>query len=234
MGSFIFFSPRKLCWWLVVGGWLLVVTGDYQPLTTNHQPPFSIQSNAIGVIAQLRSVGDDHLVAGLQTAADFNLRHGGLPQLHGHGRSVDVVRLHPEEFDLAVFLAERRSLHLEDVRQPEQLDGAVNAKAGNRVFRQCAYELDCDFDRALYRRRIFAGDDSRNFYAAQVNHRLLSLLNVPGLRLGDLDLGLEPRRVGDARERLADGHRLSDLDQQFLQDSIKACLDVQIGSLLLA
>ena len=49
--------------------------------------------------------------------------------------------LHPEKFDLAVFLAEGGALHLEDVRQPGQLDSAVHVQAGNSVFRQITDEL---------------------------------------------------------------------------------------------
>jgi len=38
----------------------------------------SIQSNAIGVIVQLRSARDNHSVAGFQTAANFNLHRASL------------------------------------------------------------------------------------------------------------------------------------------------------------
>src|SRR5262249_38126416 len=70
----------------------------------------SIQSNAIRVIAKLRSVGDDHFVANLQPATNFDLSHGSATQLHCHGDGMLVVRLHPEQLDLAVLLAKGRAL----------------------------------------------------------------------------------------------------------------------------
>ena len=61
-------------------------------------------------------------------------------------------------------------------------------------------ELDVDGDRALLRRRVDADDLALDDAVARVDLRALADGEVPRLRFRDAQFGLQPGRIGDARE----------------------------------
>ena len=63
---------------------------------------------------------------------------------------------------------------------------------------------------------------------ARVDFGLLAELDVLGLRLGDLDLRLQPARVGDAREVRARRDLLADFHRHQLQHAVEAGAHLQL------
>src|SRR5215475_12989929 len=67
-------------------------------------------------------VGEDDPLAGFETLDDLNRRNRALPELHFHADGLVAVPVHAEDGNLALFLAERRPPHVNDVGEPVELD----------------------------------------------------------------------------------------------------------------
>ena len=138
------------------------------------------------------------LVALLQPGFHLHRVHGGLADRDGRAGAGDAVGVHLEQADDALLLAVGRPPDEQDVVEPLELDRAVHAQVGPGAFRQLAGERHVDRHRAVLHGRVdprhAAGDDA----IARVDRRRLSDHDVLGLRLGDLQLGLQMALVGDA------------------------------------
>ena len=103
-------------------------------------------------------VGEDHLIAGLETADDFDRVDRTAAKFHRRagrfGRSGDEF----ENPDGVILLAEGRAADVNDVVETLELDRAVNAEIRARAFRQFAVESDIDSDRSLLDRGIDPDD----------------------------------------------------------------------------
>ena len=80
----------------------------------------------------------------------------------------------------------------------------------------------------LLHRRIDARDAPFDDAVARVDFRLLTELDVLGLRFRDLDFRLQPARVRDAGEVRARGDLLADFDRHQLQHAVEAGADFQL------
>jgi hypothetical protein len=98
------------------------------------------QPNAFELIPG-RHVGEHDLIALRQAAKDLNRVHRAAAQLDLRaGRFAGGVEL--EEAHRALFLAERRAPHKQDVIQALEFNRAVDAEVGPRTARQLALERD--------------------------------------------------------------------------------------------
>src|SRR5215208_935734 len=86
---------------------------------------FSVQAKAFLIVPR-RGVGKDNLIAGIQTADDLHRVDRALAELHRDPHRLRAVAGQLEDFHLAVRLAVGRASHVEDVRQPLDLDRAVD------------------------------------------------------------------------------------------------------------
>src|SRR5438477_5461395 len=148
--------------------------------------PTLFQPDAI-VCVVCRHIGQDHLIADLESLQHFDRVDRAPAKLHLHALGVHAVGGHLEEADDALILAEGGPAHEEDVVQPLELDRAVDAQIRHRTARQVADERDVDGPRAILHRRIDAGDAPLHDAVARVDFRLLPELNVLRLRFRDLD-----------------------------------------------
>src|SRR5215831_12663248 len=177
-------------------------------------------------------IRENHLIAGVQPRADFDDVDRRGAELHLHARCT-TVRLYFEQADRALFLPERRPTDEQHVVEPLEFDGAVHAQVRTRAFRQRFRHRHVDGDRAVLHRRIDANDFARDDADARVDGRGLSWQDVFRLRLGDFELGLEPRWIGDARQVRTGCDLLSDVHRHQLQHPGKAGVNVEIVHLLL-
>ena len=115
-------------------------------------------------------------------------------------RTASPLGVKLEDADGRAVLGEGRAADVEDVVEPLELDRAVDAQVGARAFRQRAIEGDVDRDGALLDRGIDAGDVAGDDAVAGVDRGRLVDLNIFRLRLRDLDLRFQFRRIGDAGE----------------------------------
>ena len=137
-----------------------------------------------------------------------------------------------EERDGALFLAERRPADEDHVVELLEPDGAVDAQVGPRAGRQRAFEDDVDADRSVGRGGIDARDLALDDAVARVDFGDLADPDVLGLRFRDPQLGLEDRRVGDARQVGAGLHTAAPhFDRHHLQHAVHARLHLQIVEL---
>src|SRR4051812_33799788 len=106
---------------------------------------------------ELRHVGQNDLVAGLESFEDLDGVHRGASELHLGGERL-AARLHLEDRDGAVLLAERRASDEDDVVELLELDGAVDAQVRTRSRRQVAVHDHVDADRPARRGGVDAWD----------------------------------------------------------------------------
>src|SRR5262249_46652754 len=137
------------------------------------------------------------------------------------------VLFHFEQAHGRVRLTERRTLHVEHVRQMLELDGAFHGEIRPRARRQLALEANIDAHRALRGRGIDARDLAGDDAVARVDLGRLANREILGLRFGNADFGFEALRVGHFREQLPDGDRLAGLERRFLQHAGDARANVQ-------
>ena len=162
-------------------------------------------------------VGKNDLVAGLETAQDFDRVDGAAAEFHRRANRFGAARDEFENADGAVLLAERGPADIDDIIEPLELDRSVDAQVGTRAFRQFAIDRDIDRDGPLLDRGIDADDVAFDDAVAGIDRGLLVDLNVFRLRLRDLDLRFQFRRIGDASEIVARLDALADFHRQLLQ-----------------
>src|SRR5690606_1191229 len=107
------------------------------------------------------------------------------------------------EPDGRVRLAVDRPADVEDIFQQFELDRAIDAQVGPRTAGQGTLEFYIHGHGAVQYRWIDAGHHALDQAVARVDDRLLADLHIAGLGFGDLDLGLELRRLHDLGERRA-------------------------------
>src|SRR5947199_9469 len=99
-------------------------------------PSKRMRESVVAISIQLHSVmsipgghiGEDYLVADVQSLGHFHRAHRRPAEFDGHadGRSAALDDL--EQADGAIGLALDGTSHVEDIRQPFELDGAVDAE----------------------------------------------------------------------------------------------------------
>src|SRR4051812_20346227 len=110
--------------------------------------PLLLQSNpVVGVVG--RHVGQDHLIADLESGQDLDGVHRTLSELDLDALGVHAISFDLEQADDALVLTERRPAHVGDVVEPFELDRAVDAQVGDGALRQVAGERDVDRARAV-------------------------------------------------------------------------------------
>src|SRR5262249_49403796 len=165
-------------------------------LPRGRQGPPLPQANAIELIVG-RHVGQHHLVANPESGQYFDGVYRALSELHLRALGVAVLG-DLEEADDALLLAESWTANIDHVVQPLELDGPVHAQIRPRALRQRAVHRDIDRDSAVLHRWIDADHVAVNDAVACVDLRLLADRDVLGLRLSDLQLGLQPLLIRDA------------------------------------
>src|SRR5947199_1241427 len=175
-----------------------------------------VQSDLLEAILR-RGVRQDHLVAGLQSLDDLDGVDRHAADLDGSpGRGLAIL-VELEQLDLAVRRPEARAADEEHVLQPLDLDRAVHREVRTGALRQLAVEGDVDDHRAVLHRRRDAHDVAADQAVAGVDRGPQAELDVLGLHLGDVQLGLELLGPGDARQHRAGGHLLAHLHRQLLE-----------------
>src|SRR5829696_7989231 len=195
---------------------------------------FSIESEPVNAVP-LRRVGEDDRVALAQALQDLDVVDGGAAELDLGARGLAPVGADLEERDGRLpAAARRRAADVEYVLQALKFDGPVHAQVHARALRHRAFEPHVHGERAVARGRVDALDaPGDGAAAARVDGGGLAERDVLDLRLGNLERGLEARRVGDARDVGARRDLLSDLDRHLLQDARGAGPHLERGDLLL-
>src|ERR1035437_6230430 len=159
----------------------------------------SVQFNPV-IRVPLRHVGEDDFVAGHEAADDFDGIDGAAAEFDLRAHRVIAVGVELEDTDLALLLAERGPPDVNDVVEPLELNGAIDGKIGACALRQLGGDEHVDGDGAVLHGGIDPADADGDDTVARVDLGGLANEDVLRLRLRHAHLGLEFRRVGDARE----------------------------------
>src|SRR5688572_18656114 len=183
-------------------------------------------------VAVLTEVGEDDAVALLEPIENLDRVHRPSPELHASPCRGTAVGVEAEDLDRGVRLSVSGTSDEERVRQPLDLDGAVDGQIGTRSGWERAVEGDVDAHRAVARGGVDARDAPRDDAIARVDRRALPDRDVLRLRLRNAEHRLEAARLDDFRQRRA-GHRpLTDLEWKLLEHAVGAGGDAHGGDLL--
>ncbi len=195
------------------------------------RPYFSLtRSNA----SVLRHIRQDHLVSRLEPAPHLDRVHRRLAHGHLRPRAVDAVLVDAEQADHALLLPVGGPAHIEHVDQVLELDRAVHAQIGPRALGELPLERDVHRDRAVEHGRVDPRHPARDDAVARVDGGRLADLDVLGLRLRDLELGLQLRLVRHARQVGPRLHVSAHVDRHLLQHPGDAGPHVQLVDLAVA
>lgn len=109
-----------------------------------------------------RHVGEDDLVAYLQTLDDLDGAHGdsAKPDGHANGRPAAFDQL--EEADGAVGLRLYRAPDVKHIMEAGQFDGAIHAEIRAGALGQLAFEFNVHRHGSVHDGRVHAHDPARN------------------------------------------------------------------------
>src|SRR3954451_7069765 len=184
------------------------------------------------VAIELRDVGDDDAVAGLQSFADFDV--GGRGAAEGDGDFVGGVSV-CGDFENGCGRVLGRSHRTADVKRvgnAVELHDGVDGKVGTRAGGKRTIDAEIDGDRAFAHGGIDARYDGVDDAVARVDRGALPDCDVFRLRLRNANLGFESVRPRDARQIRAGRDALSGLHANLLQDAIDSGAHVQRLGLL--
>src|SRR5689334_4829951 len=184
------------------------------------------------VLVLSRHVGQNHLIAYLQTIQNLNRIHRAPAQLYGNARSSLAIRIQLEQANGTVRLAENGPADIDHVAQPLDLDGAVHTQIGHGAARQRPVQLAIHSARSVDHVWIYSDYVARNNSVPCIYGRFLAQKDILGLGLGDLQLGLQ-RRLRDFRDHRTGRHARSNLKRQLLNHAFGAGANGEVVELLL-